>query len=226
MYLNKHIEKRLLKLKKENKRNFYVAIFMLVAFVVWTNVLSFIDIQAIGPNESTVGLGTINNYFRNLIGINMLLYTITDWLSLIPLSFILYFSLLGFIQWIKRKHLKQVDYRLLILGGFYIVVLSIYLFFEIFVLNYRPVLINGILEASYPSSTTILVICVMSTAIIELNSRIENNIIKKCVSFILTVFILFMVVGRMLSGVHWFSDIVGGTLLSTGLVMMYYYMVN
>ena len=99
--------------------------------------------------------------------------------------------------------------------------MTAYIFFEMFVVNYRPILINGILEASYPSSTTMLVMCVMPTAIMQFNSRIKNDGIKKCVNILITAFVAFMVIGRLFSGVHWFSDIIGGVLLSSGLVMMY-----
>ena len=151
----------------------------------------------------------------------MALYTITDWLGLVPLGFIMGFALLGLIQWIKRKHLSKVDYNILILGGFYIVVMAVYVLFETLVVNYRPVLIGEILEASYPSSTTMLVMCVMPTAIMQLNVRIKNNVLKRFVASAIIAFIVFMVIGRLVSGVHWFTDIIGGALLSTGLVLMY-----
>lgn len=108
------------------------------------------------------------------------------------------------------------------LGGFYILVIASYLFFEKFVINYRPVLIEGNLEASYPSSTTLLVLCIMPTAMMQLNTRIRNNTTKKVILSLLAIFTAFMVIGRLISGVHWFTDIIGGVLLSTGLVMLYY----
>ena len=131
------------------------------------------------------------------------------------------FGTLGLIQWIKRKLFLKVDYSILVLGGFYIVVMAVYVLFEMLVVNYRPVLINGYLEASYPSSTTILVMCVMPTAIMQFNARIKNDILKRWVSSAISTFIAFMVIGRLVSGVHWFTDIIGGALLSTGLVLMY-----
>jgi undecaprenyl-diphosphatase len=151
----------------------------------------------------------------------MSLYTITDWLGLVPLIFVIGFATLGLVQWIKRKHPLKVDYNILVLGGFYVVVMAVYVLFEMFVVNYRPILINGNLEASYPSSTTMLVMCVMPTAIMQFNVRIKNDILKRCVSSAIIAFIVFMVIGRLISGVHWFTDIVGGTLLSTGLVLIY-----
>ena len=138
------------------------------------------------------------------------------------LSFVMGFALLGLIQWIKRKHLLKVDYSILVLGGFYIVVMTVYVLFEVVVVNYRPVWIGGILEASYPSSTTMLVMCVMPTAIMQLGSRIKNKAVRNIASVTIIAFIAFMVIGRLISGVHWFTDIVGGALLSAGLVMMYY----
>ena len=208
-------------MKKKKQKNFCIAICMLIAFVMWTVAIRFIDVQAIGPQESSVGFATINQFVHNLTGVHMSLYTITDWLGLVPLMFVMGFGTLGLIQWIKRKHLLKVDYSILVLGGFYIVVMAVYVRFEMFVVNYRPVLINGYLETSYPSSTTMLVMCVMPTAIMQFNARVKNDILKRCVSSTIIAFIVFMVIGRLISGVHWFTDIVGGALLSAGLVLMY-----
>ena len=208
-------------MKKVNQKNFCFAICMLIAFVMWTIAVRFIDVQAIGPQESSVGFATINRFVHNLTGVHMSLYTITDWLSLVPLVFVMGFSTLGLIQWIKRKHLLKVDYNILILGGFYIATMAVYVLFEMLVVNYRPILINGYLEASYPSSTTMLIMCVMPTAIMQFNSRIKNEVFKRWVATAITIFIIFMVIGRLISGVHWFTDIVGGALLSAGLVLMY-----
>ena len=209
-------------MKKEKRKNFYVAFALLTAFVMWTSALRFIDVQTIGPNGSAVGFATLNGFIHSLTGVNMTLYTITDWLGLVPIAVVFGFGVLGLSQWIKRKQLKKVDYSIFVLGGFYVVVMAVYVFFEMFVVNYRPVLINGYLEASHPSSTTMLVMCVMPMAIMQFNSRISNLALRKSVTVIITAFIVFMVVGRLISGVHWLSDIIGGALLSAGLVTMYY----
>lgn len=152
----------------------------------------------------------------------MLIYTITDWLGLVPFCFVFGFGILGLVQMIKRKSLLKVDYSVLVLGVFYVIVMAAYVFFEIFVINYRPVLIEGYLEASYPSSTTMLVMCVMPTAIMQFHDRIGHELLRKGISYIMIAFTVFMVIGRLLSGVHWLTDIVGGALLSAGLVMLYY----
>ena len=213
-------------MKNKNQKDFCIAICILLAFLLWTVAIQFIDVQAIGPQESSVGFATINQLVFNLTGVHMSLYTITDWLGLVPLMFVMGFGTLGLIQWIKRKHLLKVDYNILILGGFYIIVMAVYVLFEMLVVNYRPVLIGGILEASYPSSTTMLVMCVMPTAVMQFNARIKNNILKRFVASAITAFVVFMVIGRLLSGVHWFTDIIGGALLSTGLVLMYRAMIS
>ena len=213
-------------MRKEKQKSLWVALGLLIAFVVWTVAIKFVDVQAIGPQGSSVGFASLNKMVHNIIGVHMSLYTITDWLGLVPLCFIMGFGILGLCEWIKRRNLFKVDYSILTLGGFYIVVMAAYIFFEMFVVNYRPILINGILEASYPSSTTMLVMCVMPTAIMQFNSRIKNSGFKKCVNVLIEIFIAFMVIGRLVSGVHWFSDIVGGALLSSSLVMMYRFISN
>ena len=213
-------------MKKENKKNFFIAVFLLITFVLWTVSVRFIDVGTIGPRNSAVGFSTINKFVHSLTGVNMSLYTITDWLGLVPIFFAFGFAILGLIQWIKRKNILKVDYSILVLGGFYIATITAYILFEMVIVNYRPILINGYLEVSYPSSTTLLVLCVIPTAIMQFNIRIKNKILKKFVIFLLAAFIAFMVIGRFISGVHWFSDIIGGILLSSGLVIFYHFVIN
>jgi undecaprenyl-diphosphatase len=203
------------------KRNFCIALGLLAAFALWTIAIRFIDVQPIGPQGSTVGFATLNSIIHTRTGVHMQLYTITDWLGLVPVAFGLGFAMLGLAQWIKRKSLLKVDRSILILGGFYIATMAAYLVFESFVINYRPVLIAGNLEASYPSSTTLLVLCVMPTAMMQLRGRINNRVLRGGVSIAIASFIVFMVAGRLVSGVHWLTDIIGGILLSAGLVTMY-----
>ncbi|MBQ5318216.1 MAG: phosphatase PAP2 family protein, partial [Oscillospiraceae bacterium] len=201
-------------MEKKNSRLFWVGVGLLAVFVLWTVLIRFVDVEAIGPRQSSVGFATLNGYIHNLTGVNMSLYIITDWLGLVPVGVAFGFAVLGIVQCIKRKSLLKVDRSILTLGGFYIVVMAVYILFEIVVINYRPTLIDGYLEASYPSSTTILVMCVMPTAMMQLRTRIKNDLFRRCVMLTITVFITFMVIGRLVSGVHWITDIIGGALLS------------
>ena len=206
---------------KRIRKSFIVSMCLLTAFVLWTVAICFVDVRAIGPQGSSVGFAGINGFVHNLTGVHWGLYTITDWLGLVPIFVCMGFGILGLTQWIKRKSICKLDHGILVLGGFYIITIAAYLFFENVVINYRPVLINGYLEASYPSSTTLLVMCVMPTAVMQFNSRIRNKLLRNIVAATLVAFIVFMAIGRLLSGVHWLTDIVGGALLSTGLVLMY-----
>ena len=209
-------------MEKKSKKRLALGVSLVVAFVLWTVLVRFVDVQAIGPDGSSVGFATLNRFVHELTGVNWILYTVTDWLGLVPIAVALGFAILGLVQLIKRKSLWKVDYSILALGVFYIVVMVAYIFFEIVVINYRPTLIDGYLEASYPSSTTMLVMCVMPTAAIQLNVRIKNTVFRRCAVIIIVAFTAFMVIGRLISGVHWISDIIGGALLSAGLVIIYY----
>ena len=208
-------------MKKETGKRMCVASSLLAAFVLWTLAVCVVDVQTIGPKGSAIGFAGLNGWVHELTGVHMDLYVITDWLSLVPLLLVLGFGVLGLCQWITRKSLAKVDRSILLLGGFYLVVMAVYFLFEICVINNRPVLIEGVLEASYPSSTTVLVMCVMLTALLQLRQRIRKAKCRCLITIVMTGFTVFMVMGRFLSGVHWFTDIVGGMLLSAGLVWMY-----
>lgn len=210
----------------KRKKAFFTGIGFVISFVVWTLFVRFVDVKAIGPQGSCVGFASLNGLIHDLIGQNMWLYVLTDWLGLVPIGIAFIFAVLGLIQWINRKSFGKVDYDILALGGFYIAVIAIYVLFEYVTINYRPVLIDGYLESSYPSSTTMLVTCVMPTAIMQFYSRIKNKTSRRYIIFLLVTFTLFMVLGRIISGVHWITDIIGGALISAGLVLIYYSVCN
>mgnify|MGYP002538361944 CR=1 FL=1 len=207
--------------EKYSKKKIIAALSLLTLFVLWTVAVSFVNVRAIGPEGSPVGFAILNSFVHKLTGVHMALYTITDWLGILPLGIMFAFAALGLSQWIRRKSIFKVDRSIIMLGVFYIFVAIVYLLFETIIINYRPVLIEGILEASYPSSTTVLALCIIPTAMMQFNIRIRNRAVRYAVLTVLAALASFMVIGRFISGVHWASDIIGGTLLSAGMVVLY-----
>ena len=151
----------------------------------------------------------------------MSIYTITDWLGLVPIVICMGFGVLGLIQWIRRRSIAKVDRDILLLGGYYILVILGYLIFEMIPINYRPILIDGAMEASYPSSTTLLVLSVMPTLLFQVNRRAKSGSVRQITAVFVILFSAFMVIGRLVAGVHWLTDIVGAILLSAGLFSLY-----
>ena len=208
-------------MKKNGKRVLFVGSVLVVAFAVWTALIQIVDVQPIGQNGTDIGFASFNSWFHKLTGVHMTIYTITDWLGLIPLFVCMIFGGIGFVQLIKRRSLFKVDYDIIFLGIYYVIVILGYLLFEMIPINYRPIKIEGFMEASYPSSTTLLVLSVMTTLIFQVNRRVKNIVVKKAIGIFLSFFSVFMVIGRLFSGVHWFTDIVGSIILSAGLFCIY-----
>ena len=198
-----------------------ISLLLMAAFAAWTFLVITVDIQAAGPMGSDIGFSTLNRGFHQLTGVHLSLYTITDWLGLIPVAVCVMFAMLGLLQCIKRRSLFKVDMDILCLGVYYIVVITAYLTFEMYPVNYRPILIEGRLEASYPSSTTLLVLSVMPTLVYQVKHRLNNAAARRFICMATYIFTTLMVFGRLLSGVHWFTDIIGSILLSTGLFLLY-----
>ena len=205
----------------KEKRNLLAGVGLIGAFALWTVLIQCVDVQAVGQNGTRIGFADFNVWFHQLTGVRMTLYTITDWLGLVPIFICLCFGVMGLVQLIKRRSLLKVDPDILILGAYYVLVIACYLIFEMIPVNYRPVLIEGRLEASYPSSTTLLVLSVMPTLWFQANRRVSNAMIRKAVAMFVIAFSAFMVIGRLISGVHWATDIIGSVLLSVGLYMLY-----
>ena len=193
---------------------------LILAFVIWTVLVMKVDVQPAGVNGTNLGFAGINTRFHQLTGEHERIYRITDWLGLVPIAICVFFGVLGLVQLIRRKSLLKVDADILLLGVFYIVVILAYLIFEKIVINYRPTLFDGV-ESSYPSSTTLLVLSVMPTVVFQANRRMKDGALKKAVIILSVLFAAFMVIGRLVSGVHWLTDIIGSVLLSAGLYLVY-----
>ncbi len=194
---------------------------LLLAFVVWTILIQTADVRPVGVNGTNIGFAAVNTWFHRLTGVHMGLYTVTDWLGLVPIAVCVGFGLLGLVQWVRRKRIAKVDRDILLLGGYYILVILGYLIFEMIPINYRPILIDGAMEASYPSSTTLLVLSVMPTLLFQVNRRTKRQTVRRMTAAFVVLFSAFMVIGRLVAGVHWLTDIVGSVLLSAGLYSLY-----
>ena len=202
------------------------AIAFLVLFLVFTVLVITVDVQPIGPNGSEVGLATMNGAVADALEYNEIWYNISDYAGYLALLIPVGFALLGLFQVIKRKSLLKVDRHLIILAVFYVAVLCAYITFEIFKVNYRPILVDGVLEASYPSSHTLLSLCITASAIFEAHLLLKSKKVLLISADILFATIgAVVLVGRLLSGVHWLSDIMGGVLLSGALVCFFVYAV-
>ena len=208
-------------MKKNEKKSLLIGSIFLAMFTVWTVLIQTVDVQPLGQNGTGIGFATFNCWFHHFTGANMVLYTITDWMGLVPVVICLSFAGIGLVQLIKRRSLFKVDTDIRILGVYFVIVFLAYAIFERIPINYRPILIEGKMEASYPSSTTLLVLSVMPALIEQIQRRLSDVTAKRIITIAAIAFSVFMVTGRLVSGVHWFTDIVGGVLLSAGLFQLY-----
>ena len=208
-------------MENKGKKYLVAGMALLVSFGLWTALILTVDVQPVGQSGTNIGFAAVNVWFHHLTGVHMGVYTLTDWLGLVPVLICVCFGVLGLSQWIRRKSLKRVDPDIVLLGGYYILVIFGYLIFEMIPINYRPIPINGAMEASYPSSTTLLVLSVMPTLKFQIDRRASGMTAKVLATVFVTLFSAFMVLGRLVSGVHWLTDIVGAVFLSAGLYLLY-----
>jgi len=208
-------------MEKKEQRIVQKGILLIIAFAIWTALVIFVDVQPVGQKGTDVGFAMLNCWFHRLTGVHMNLYVITDWLGLIPIAVCMAFGVIGLMQWVKRRRLTKVDFDIILLGIYYVVVVGIYLLFEMIPINYRPVLIDGVKEASYPSSTTLLVLSVMPTLAFQVERRMKRHNVRRILCVLANLFSVFMIMGRLLSGVHWLTDIIGSVLLSAGMFCTY-----
>lgn len=199
-----------------------ISCILFVVCIIYIILIKTVDVAVIGPYDSKVGFSHLNHYFHQLFPKNVGWYKATKYLGILPFVIVAYYGLNGLLQLKRRKSLAKVDKRLILLGIFYILVGATYFFFEKVIINYRPVLMDGELEASFPSSHTMLAICVCVSSMLMSKHYIPDKKINDYITIGTGVLMVVLIIGRILSGVHWITDIIGGILISAFLLSLFY----
>lgn len=206
---------------KKVRNDFIMAGIVLIISIIFTILVATIDVQPSGISGTNLGFSTINHSVFDSIGTNDAIYLATEILGYIFIIPAAFFAVLGIIQLIKRKNFKKVDLHFYALLGLYIAVAATYVFFELVAVNYRPILIDGKAEASYPSSHTMLAITVLLSSFLMICRLVKNRTIKFVALGVTVVCSVAMAILRLYSGVHWATDIIGGILISVSLVLIF-----
>lgn len=208
-------------MNKKSKKKFMIAGGLLFVFILFTVAVMKVDVAAIGPKDSLVGLSKINDFMFKKLGTHPIWDMITEVLLVTAFLIVLLFGVIGIKQLIERKSLWKVDHGILLLAVFYVFLAAFYELFEVAVVNYRPILEDGELAASFPSSHTMLICSIVGSAMVLFDRMLTNKVVRNVVEIIGGIILILAVMGRLLAGVHWFTDILGGVLLSAALVMFY-----
>ena len=192
-------------------------------FILTIALVKCVDIDAVGPAGTSIGLSHLNKAVHDLIGVHMFWYQVTNLLGFWAILCGTIFACIGLKQLIERKSLKQVDAKILALGGLFVLLGVIYVLFEKVVINCRPVLMEGetVPEASFPSSHTVLAFVIFGAIAMMLKDYLQDKRLVSMLQNACLVLILVSVIGRLISGVHWFTDILGGIFLSYALLMVF-----
>ncbi len=211
-------------IKKVNFKYLFFALsaLCLILFAVLIIALKTVDLGIAGESRTEVGFSSLNGAFFSLIGDRSdLWYTVSELLGYLAIATAGGFALLGLIQLIQRKSLAKVDKDIYLIAAVYAVLAAVYVIFEVLVINYRPYLIDGELEASFPSSHTMLALTILLTAAHQFLTRIKCSAARITTAALATLVALASVAARVLSGLHWLTDIVGGVLISLAIVFAY-----
>jgi undecaprenyl-diphosphatase len=209
-------------MKNNVRKNIIISALLLILFAAFTLAMLTVNVAPTGPAGSVVGLSAINGAVFSALGVSDIWYNVTEILGFLAIGVAFAFALLGLYQLIKRKSILKVDGDILLLAALYVLVAVFYVLFEIFTVNCRPILVDGVLEASYPSSHTMLFCTVIGSAPILLRRKLrEKKALLIAADVAATVLSLIMAVGRLLSGMHWLTDIIAGILLSALLISLY-----
>ena len=206
------------------KKKFITSGVCFALFLLLILLLKTVDVAAVGPEGTQIGLSKLNVAVHEMFGENLGWYKVTNILGYLAILIGLCFAAAGGLQLVYRRSILKVDKEILLLGCLYIVTAILYVFFEKVIVNYRPMLLpdgEGI-EASFPSSHTMLSCVILGSGLTLLKKYGKKY---KTVQLVLTVafavMLALIVAGRLISGVHWLTDILGGILLSVALLNAY-----
>lgn len=204
-------------------KKFLKAAVSLALFILTIVLVKKVDVAAVGPANTEIGLSHLNAGFHNLIGTHMFLYQATNLLGFWAILCGCVFAVMGGVQLFQRKSLAKVDKKILALGGLYVVIGILYVLFEKVVINCRPILMEGetVPEASFPSSHTVLAVVIFGSVAMVAKDYLQEKRLTNLLQNICLVLMAVSVLGRLFSGVHWLTDILGGLFLSFALLQAF-----
>lgn len=207
----------------QKKRAYQLFLLFAVLAVVITALVCLVDVRPVGPLGTKVGLSHLNKAVHQAIGFHTGLYKLTEVLGILAILTALSFVVIGILEWMARKSFHRIDPAIRRICVIYILVVILYGLFEVVVVNCRPVIMPGSVqpEASFPSSHSMLATAVMGTAVIGWQKILKKSRMRLILQTAALVILALTVVGRLISGVHWFSDIVAGLLYGLTLVSLY-----
>ncbi len=207
-----------------NKKKLKNLLILFGITVLFTLIVCFIDKKPIGPVNTSVGLATLNGWFKDLIGYKGGFYFISQAFGYMALLVCVGFAGIGVLQLIKKKSLFKVDRNIIALGVLYVVTIALYVLFDKIPLNYRPILETGqtFPEPSFPSSHAMLAIVVYCSAprVLRRYFKEKGTQVGIYIGFYALAFIT--VISRALSGVHWLTDIIAGILISVTILYAFF----
>ncbi|MBQ9328099.1 MAG: phosphatase PAP2 family protein [Solobacterium sp.] len=204
-------------------KKYITGLALFVLFIIWTILVKVVDVAPIGPQNTEVGFSTINGAIHELFGLNMFWYKLTMAFGILAIACAGVFAVIGLVQLIQRKSLNKVDHKLIAAGVLYLLIIILYVLFEKLVINYRPVIMpdNTVPEASYPSSHVMVICVILGSVPYLIKDYLRNADLTRIVSIVCYVIMGLTVIGRLLSGVHWFTDIIGGVLISASFLLIF-----
>lgn len=199
---------------KQQKIWFGLGVAFFTLFVVFTLVVAFVDVDQ-------VGLSHLNRFFWQHLGKNQVWKRVTDVLGYVTILGALGMVVWQIVQWVQRKSWRKVDWNLWCFDIVCAGLVAVYALFEFVVVNYRPEMVNGVWKASYPSSHAMLFATILPLLIWQVWRYLKSKPLRMVLTVVLAVLLVVGLVGRMLSGVHWFTDILAGVIVSCSLLSFY-----
>lgn len=197
-----------------------IAAVLLVLFVLLAVLLTCVDVRSAGDSQAEVGFATLNEAVFDALGQSEAALTLSKLCGIVIIAAVGAFGVTGLVQVIRRKGILRADAELYAMLGGLVLLAAAYVLFEVMVINCRPVLDEGELAASFPSSHTMLAISVAGMGTAYLIKALKGAWrIVSCVA--LNAAAAVAVAGKLLGGVHWLTDIVGGCLYGLFIVFCY-----
>lgn len=204
----------MIQISTKQKMWLILSLVFFVGFVIFTLLVKFVDV-------GQVGLEHVNQFFLQHCGRQIFWEQVTDWIGYFVVLSMVGIVAWQIVQWVQRKSLRRIDQNLIMFDIIVVCLVLVYIFFELVVVNCRPELDNGVAKASYPSSHVMLFVTVLPMLIWQMWHYLKNKSLRIVLTVILSICLIVGIIGRMLSGVHWFTDIVGGIMISCCLICGY-----